>query len=93
MGFFRQEYWSGLPFPSPQDLSNPGIEPIPSVSPALQADSLPAEPSGNLSQLLIPSSLFLFQLVFLIYLLDSLALTAYFVFSSETSSLYSLIPY
>ena len=62
MGFFRQEYWSGLPFPSPQDLSNPGIEPIPSVSPALQADSSPAEPSGSLSQLLIPSNLFLFQL-------------------------------
>ena len=35
MGFFRQEYWSGLPFPSPGDLPNPGIEP---GSPALQAD-------------------------------------------------------
>ena len=35
MGFPRQEYWSGLPFPSPEDLSDPGIEP---VSPALQAD-------------------------------------------------------
>ena len=34
MGFFRQEYWSGLPFPSPGDLPNPGIEP---GSPALQA--------------------------------------------------------
>ena len=40
MGFSRQEYWSGLPFPSPGDLSNPGIEP---GSPALQADSLPTE--------------------------------------------------
>ena len=38
MGFSRQEYWSGLPFPSPGDLSNPGIEP---GSPALQADVLP----------------------------------------------------
>ena len=38
MWFPRQEYWSGLPFPSPGDLLNPGIE---SVSPALQADSLP----------------------------------------------------
>ena len=38
MGFPRQDYWSGLPFPSPGDLPNPGIEP---VSPALQADSLP----------------------------------------------------
>ena len=37
LGFSRQEYWSGLPFPSPGDLPNPGIEPR---SPALQADSL-----------------------------------------------------
>ena len=37
MGFSRQEYWSGLPFPSPGDLPDPGIEP---GSPALQADSL-----------------------------------------------------
>ena len=36
MGFSRQEYWSGLPFPSPGDLSNPGIKPM---SPALQADA------------------------------------------------------
>ena len=40
MGFSRQEYWSGLPFPSPGDLPDPGIEP---GSPALQADSLPTE--------------------------------------------------
>ena len=40
MEFCRQEYWSGLPFPSPGDLPNPGIEPR---SPALQADSLPIE--------------------------------------------------
>ena len=39
-GFSRQEYWSGLPFPSPVDLSDPGIEP---GSPAMQADSLPTE--------------------------------------------------
>ena len=44
MGFSRQEYWSGLPFPSPGDLSNSGIEPR---SPTLQADSLPSEPSGK----------------------------------------------
>ena len=44
MGFSRQEYWSGLPFPSPEDLPDPGIEP---GSPALQADSLPSEPPGN----------------------------------------------
>ena len=42
MGFPRQEYWSGLPFPSPGDLPNP--EP---GSPALQADSLLSEPPGN----------------------------------------------
>ena len=41
MGFPRQEPWSGLPFPSPVDLPNPGIEP---GSPAMQADSLPSEP-------------------------------------------------
>ena len=44
MGFSRQEYWSGLPFPSPGDLPDPGIEP---VSLALQANSLPLEPSGK----------------------------------------------
>ena len=41
MGFSRQEYWSGLTFPSPGDLPDPGIEPR---SPTLQADSLPSEP-------------------------------------------------
>ena len=40
----RHEYWSGLPFPSPEDLPDPGIEPR---SPALQADALPSEPPGN----------------------------------------------
>ena len=40
MGFFRQEYWSGLPFPPPGDLPNPEIEPASPASPALQADSL-----------------------------------------------------
>ena len=41
MEFSRQEYWSGLPFPSPGDLPNPGVEP---GFPALHADSLPSEP-------------------------------------------------
>ena len=40
MGFSKQEYWSGLPFPSPGDLPNPGIEPGP---PALEADALTSE--------------------------------------------------
>ena len=44
VGFPQQEYWSGLPFPSPGDLPDPGIEPR---SPALQADSLPSEPPGK----------------------------------------------
>ena len=44
MGFSRQEYWSGLPFPSPGDLLNPGIKP---GSPTLQADSLSSELQGK----------------------------------------------
>ena len=44
MGFSRQEYWSGLPFPSPEDLPNPETEP---GSPVLQADSLLTEPPGK----------------------------------------------
>ena len=44
MGFSRQEYWSGLPFPSPGDCPNPGIEPM---SPALQAEALTSEPPGK----------------------------------------------
>ena len=44
MGFSRQEYWSGLPFPPPRDLPDPGIKPLSLVSPALQVDSLPLEP-------------------------------------------------
>ena len=57
MEFSRQEYWSGLLFPSPGDLPDPGIEP---VFPALQADSWPSEPPGKLvlkacSQLIRPT--------------------------------------
>ena len=44
MGFSRQEYWSGLPFPSPGDIPDPEIEP---GSPALQADALTSEPPGK----------------------------------------------
>ena len=45
MGYFsRQEYWSGSPFPPPEDLPDPGIE---LVSPALQEDSLPLSHGGN----------------------------------------------
>ena len=44
MGYSRQEYWNGLPFPSPGDLPNPGIEP---ASPALQVNSLPLSHLGS----------------------------------------------
>ena len=47
MGFSRQEYWSGLPFPSPEDLAGPGFEPMSLVSPALQMDSLPLSHWGS----------------------------------------------
>ena len=46
-GFSRQEYWSGLPFPSPGDLPHPGIEP---VSPALAGIFFTSEPTGKPSE-------------------------------------------
>ena len=46
MGFSRQEYWSGLPFPPPGDLPDPGIEP---GSPTLEADGLTSEPPGKMA--------------------------------------------
>ena len=46
MGFSRQGYWTGLPFPSPEDLPDPGIEP---GSPELQAETLPSELPGSYS--------------------------------------------
>ena len=48
MGFSRQEYWNGLPFPSPGYLPHPGTE---AESPASQADALPSEPPENLGHL------------------------------------------
>ena len=44
MGFSRREYWSGLPFPSPGDLPDPGIKP---ESPTLEADALTSKPPGT----------------------------------------------
>ena len=61
LGFSRQECWSGLPFPSPGDLPNPRIEPR---SPAMQVDSLPAEPQGKPKNTGV-SSLSLLQWIFL----------------------------
>ena len=57
MGFSRQEYCSGLPCPSPGDLSNPGIEPGSPVSSALQVDSSPIEPWKILQETGIPDHL------------------------------------
>ena len=51
MGFSRQEYWSGLPLPSPGDFPDPGIEPR---SPALRVDALPSEPPGKFPKDLWP---------------------------------------
>ena len=51
IGFSRPEYWSGLPFPTPGNLPDPGIEPISPVSPALQADSLSLAPPGKPQEL------------------------------------------
>ena len=48
MGFPRQEYWSGLPFPSPGDLPDPGIEP---GSPTLWEDALSSEPPGKINNI------------------------------------------
>ena len=55
-GFSRQEYWSGFPFPSPEDLPDPGTE---RWSPAPQTDSLPSEPPGKLIYIMIRELLFL----------------------------------
>ena len=78
MGFSRQEYWSGLPFPSPGDLPNPGIEPW---SPAFQADALTSEPPGK------SHSLFHFPP-------NKLGMSAYYIFGSmlSISELLSVFP-
>ena len=47
MGFSRQDNWSGLPFPSPEDLPNPGVEPGSPAPPALAGNSLPQGPPGK----------------------------------------------
>ena len=47
MEFYRQGYWSGLPFPTPGDIPNPGVEPMSLVSPALAGEFFIAEPPGK----------------------------------------------
>ena len=64
MGFSRQEYWSGLPFPSPGDLPDPGIKPR---SPALQAEALPSEPCD----LVMLWSVINIYLIFVLFLAQS----------------------
>ena len=63
MGFSRQEYWSGVPLPSPGYLPDPGMEP---GSPAFQADALASEPPGKLLKLLkiCTKPFLLFNIVF-----------------------------
>ena len=59
MEFLRQEYWSGLPFPSPEDLPNPGTELTSLVSPALAGGFFISEPPGKPNPLWYCSTLFL----------------------------------
>ena len=68
MGFSRQEYWSGLPFPSPGDLPDPGIEP---GSPALEADASTSEPPGAKMTSVIWSSLVKIIIILVSQLLSS----------------------
>ena len=60
MGLSRQECWSGLPFPSPGDLPDPGIKP---GSPTLQADALPSEPPGKPQYLFLRVGILKYNLV------------------------------
>ena len=61
MGLPRQEYWSGLPLPLPEDLPNPGIEP---GSSALQADSLPSEPPGGPNKEYTAYEIYCFEVIY-----------------------------
>ena len=56
MEFSRQEYWSGLPFPPPEDLADPGIEPVSLASPALAGGFLTTEPPGK-GTVLLPNQI------------------------------------
>ena len=80
MGFSRQECWSGLPFPPPEDLPDPGIEPESPVFPTLQADSLPADVSRKK----------IFSLLFLSLMLKILIVKLFDWYSVQFSSVQSL---
>ena len=91
MGFFRPEYWSGSPLPSPGDVPNPRIEPR---SPALLVDSLPASPQGKPKNTEM-GSLSLLQQVFPIQGLNQGLLNCRWILyqlSYEGSPLYPSIP-
>ena len=92
MGFSRQEYWSGLPFPPPGDLSEPGIEPVSPMSTTQQADSLPLSHWGHgihSVYMLIPNSQFLPPHAFPHWYPDicSLRLCLYLHFANMTNAL------
>ena len=74
MGFPRQEYWSGLPFPPPGDLPDPGIIPL---SPALHADSLPSKPPGKPNPIVSITIYLLMSLRFLPLVQNSSGLQTY----------------
>ena len=80
MEFSRQEYWSGLPFPSPGEFPNPGIKPR---SPALQADTLLSEPPGKPHWE---------KIVLLNYCTDGVRALFLFLFSRQQTVLWRLCP-
>ena len=80
MGFPREEYWSGSPFPSPGDLLHPGIEPASPVSPALAGDFFTTEPLGKpRKQPCHPVMCYVLDYTFKLYLND---LKTFFIFYS-----------
>ena len=80
MEFFRQVDWGRLPFPSPGDLPNPGIEPESPVSPTLAADSLPTEPLGKPCDFILNSLTSSSN-----FLVASLGFSMYYILSSVNS--------
>ena len=67
--FSRQNYWSGLPFPSPRDVPNPGIKPEPSVSPALASGFSTTDPPGTLYLFCVWYNI-LFKLIIVFHLMS-----------------------